>query len=68
MVVEPEQDFLLDDQVLQDVDSDHVLSVSPLDLGSLGLAPDTMAKVESYKHVVTSVIGQLQRTARAENL
>jgi len=53
------------DNTVEDVDT-NTININMLD--SLGLAPETVAKVEGYKQIVTGVMGLLQRTARAQDL
>ena len=66
MVVDPVEDNMednkyLEDKYLEDLDSNSLL-------GGLGLGQETVAQVASYRRVVTSLMGQLQRTARARDL
>merc|ERR1712173_50473 len=67
MIVHPEAEEvdLNEARALQDVDT-NTININMLD--SLGLAPEIVAKVEGYKQIVTGVMGQLQRTARAQDL
>merc|ERR1719414_457826 len=39
-----------------------------VDNNMFGLGDETLARVKSYRDVVTGVMGQLQRTARAQDL
>jgi len=82
MIVHPEQEevdlneartlqdmYMADalDNTLEDVEANtNTININMLD--SLGLAPETVAKVNGYKEIVTGVMGQLQRTARAQDL
>ena len=56
-----EDKYLETNKYLEDLDSDSLL-------GGLGLGQETVAQVASYRRVVTSLMGQLQRTARARDL
>ena len=56
-----EDNKYLEDKYLEDLDSNSLL-------GGLGLGQETVAQVASYRRVVTSLMGQLQRTARARDL
>ena len=53
--------YLEANKYLEDLDSNSLL-------GGLGLGQETVAQVASYRRVVTSLMGQLQRTARARDL
>ena len=57
----PEDKYLETNKYLEDLDSNSLL-------GGLGLGQETVAQVASYRRVVTSLMGQLQRTARARDL
>ena len=39
-----------------------------IDHNMFGLGPESLARVKSYRAVVTGLMGQLQRTARAQDL
>ena len=39
-----------------------------IDNNMFGLGPESLARVKSYRAVVTGLMGQLQRTARAQDL
>ena len=39
-----------------------------IDNNMFGLGEETLARVKSYRAVVTGLMGQLQRTARAQDL
>ena len=56
-----EDKYLETNKYLEDLDSNSLL-------GGLGLGQETVAQVASYRRVVTSLMGQLQRTARARDL
>ena len=70
MVVEPEPVEELD---LEAVSGSESLSSNSLlregiDNNMFGLGEETLARVKSYRAVVTGLMGQLQRTARAQDL
>ena len=71
MVVEPELNADTLDQD-EDLDLESLTSNSLLregiDQNMFGLGPETLARVKSYRGVVTGIMGQLQRTARAQDL
>lgn len=73
MVVEPEPLITADalDQA-EELDLESLTSNSLLtegiDQNMFGLGPETLARVKSYRGLVTGLMGQLQRTARAQDL
>ena len=72
LVVDPVEDNMEDNKYLEDKYSEDNKYLEDLDsnslLGGLGLGQETVAQVASYRRVVTSLMGQLQRTARARDL
>ena len=78
MVVDPVEDNMEDNKYLEDKyseDNKYLEANKYLEdldsnslLGGLGLGQETVAQVASYRRVVTSLMGQLQRTARARDL
>ena len=66
MIVDPEEDALMEDSYNQLAGSNMVSEI--VDGNILGLGEDTLAKVKGYRDVVTGVFGQLERTARAQDL
>ena len=72
LVVDPVEDNMEDNKYLEDKYLETNKYLEDLDsnslLGGLGLGQETVAQVASYRRVVTSLMGQLQRTARARDL
>ena len=70
MIVDPEEDALMEEASShygnQLVGSNMVTEI--VDGNILGLGEDTLARVKGYRDVVTGVFGQLERTARAQDL
>ena len=66
MIVDPEEDALMEDSYNQLAGSNMVSEI--VDGNILGLGEDTLAKVKGYRDVVTGVFGQLERTARAQDM
>ena len=73
MVVEPEPVDSLDQEELEEGTGLEFLTSNSLlregiDNNMFGLGPESLARVKSYRAVVTGLMGQLQRTARAQDL
>lgn len=68
MIVDPEEDALMEEagSYNQLVGNNMVSEI--VDGNILGLGEATLAKVKGYRDVVTGVFGQLERTARAQDL
>ena len=76
MVVEPEP--VNTQSYAEDLDPEEVSGFESLSSNSLlregidnnvfGLGEETLKRVKSYRAVVTGLMGQLQRTARAQDL
>ena len=64
LVVDPVEDVVMEDT------SNRLESMMEMtvDNNMFGLGDETLAKVKSYRDVVTGVFGQLERTARAQDL
>jgi len=64
LVVDPVEDVVVEDT------SNRLESMMEMtvDNNMFGLGDETLARVKSYRDVVTGVFGQLERTARAQDL
>ena len=64
LVVDPVEDVVMEDT------SNRLESMMEMtvDNNMFGLGDETLAQVKSYRDVVTGVFGQLERTARAQDL
>ena len=64
LVVDPVEDVVMEDT------SNRLESMMEMtvDNNMFGLGDETLARVKSYRDVVTGVFGQLERTARAQDL
>ena len=63
-MVDPVEDVVMEDT------SNRLESMMEMtvDNNMFGLGDETLAQVKSYRDVVTGVFGQLERTARAQDL
>merc|ERR1712032_13870 len=70
MVVEPEPVEELDLEAVSGFESlsSNSLLREGIDNNMFGLGEETLARVKSYRGLVTGLMGQLQRTARAQDL
>ena len=70
MVVEPEPVEELNPEAVSGFESlsSNSLLREGIDNNMFGLGEETLAQVKSYRAVVTGLMGQLQRTARAQDL
>ena len=74
MVVEPEpvdtQSYAEDPEEVSGFESlsSNSLLREGIDNNVFGLGEETLKRVKSYRAVVTGLMGQLQRTARAQDL
>ena len=68
MKVDPEIDVIETEDNINDLNSMDVNTFETPDLSAFGLNDESFAPVKKYRDVVVGLMGQLQRTARAQDL